>query len=64
VRADVLQAHEQQASVTSLQVKSLTYRPYDEPSSGRTPMRVTPGTSGLLPVDIQLAVLSIISEKP
>jgi SAM-dependent methyltransferase len=64
LRADKMQAHEQQASVTSLQVKSLTYRPYDEPGSGRTPMRVTPGTSGLVPVDFQLAVISIISEKP
>jgi SAM-dependent methyltransferase len=64
LRADVLQAHEQQASVTSLRVRSLTHRLYDEPNTGRTPMGLTPGTSGLVPVAFQLAVLSIVSEKP
>jgi SAM-dependent methyltransferase len=64
LRADVLQAHGHQASVTSLRVRSLTYRLYDEPNTGRTPMRLTPGTSGLVPVGSQIAVLSIISDKP
>jgi SAM-dependent methyltransferase len=64
LRADVQRSHEHQASVTSLHVKSLTYRLYDEPDSGRTPMRLTPGTSGLVPVAFQIAVVSIISEKP
>lgn len=64
LRADTLQAHGQQASVTTLQVKSLTHRLYDEPDRGRTPMRLTPGTSGLVPTAFQIAVLSIVSEKP
>jgi hypothetical protein len=55
LRADILQAHGRQASVTLLQVKSLTHRHYDEPDSGRTPMRLTPGTSGLVPVDAERA---------
>ncbi len=64
LRADVLQAHADQASVTSLQVRSLTHRLYDEPNTGRTPVGLTPGTSGLVPEIFQLAVLSVISVKP
>lgn len=64
LRADILQAHGQQASVTTMQVRSLTHRLYSEPNTGRTPMGLTPGTSGLVPVSFQLAVLSIVSEKP
>jgi SAM-dependent methyltransferase len=64
LRADYVQAHEEQASVTSLKVRSLTFRPYDEPNSGRTPMVFTPGTSGHVPTVLQMAVLSIISGKP
>ena len=65
LRADMLRTHRrEQASVTSLRVQSLTFRPYDEPNSGRTPMTFTPGTSGVVPKALTLEVLSKISEKP
>jgi SAM-dependent methyltransferase len=64
LRADILRAHGEQASVTSLKVQSLTHRLYDEPNSGRTPMVLTPGTAGLTPVVFEMAIQSIISEKP
>lgn len=61
---DILRAHGEQASVTSLEVKGLTYRPYDEPEHRRTPMGVTPGLNGIVPNEIRLALISVISEKP
>lgn len=64
LEADMLQAYAHQASVTSLVVESLTYRPYDEPGQRRTPMVFTPGTAGLLPLELKLAIISILSEKP
>ena len=64
LRNDILRAHKEQASVTSLEVQSLTYHPYEEPKSQRTPMTFTPGKSGLVPKVLELAILSIISEKP
>ena len=64
LRSDILQAHQEQASVTSLEVGPLAYRLYDEPNSGRTPMGLTPGTSGLVPAAFQLAVFSVMSVKP
>ena len=64
LEADTLQAHRHQASVTSLEVKSLAYRSYDSPDQRRTPMVFTPGTAGLLPSVLKLAVVSVLSEKP
>jgi SAM-dependent methyltransferase len=64
LREDALQAHREQASVTSLDVKGLAFRPYEEPDHRRTPMRFTPGTAGLVPQVLKLAVVSVVSEKP
>lgn len=64
LEADMLQAHAHQASVTSLQVKTLSYRPYEEPAQRRTPMVLTPGLAGLAPSAFQPAIISILSEKP
>ena len=65
-REDLLQAHRDQASTTTLKVKpeNLTFRPYALPSSGATAMRVTPGMSGRLPKNPRLAIVSVISVKP
>lgn len=64
IREDLLRSHREQASVTSLKVLGLTHRPYQEPESGRTPMVLTPGTSGMLPPDRNTSIISILSRKP
>lgn len=65
VRTDFLNAHKEQASVTTLQVKSLEYFVYNEPNtSKKLAMQATVGTSGRTPDLSQLAMISIISEKP
>ncbi|WP_246135472.1 class I SAM-dependent methyltransferase [Pararhodospirillum oryzae] len=64
MRDDCLNAHRDQASVTSLDVKTLEYLPYDEPQTSRTPMIFTPSTSGRVPKQFQPAITSVISIKP
>ncbi|NVD27196.1 methyltransferase domain-containing protein [Parasphingorhabdus flavimaris] len=64
LEADLLQAHSHQASVTSLEVKSLAHCPYNEPGQRRTPMVFTPGSAGLIPDKLELAIISVVSEKP
>ena len=64
LRDDTLRAHADQASVTSLRVQGLTYRPYDLPDQRRTPMVFTPGQAGLIPTSFKAAIISVLSEKP
>ena len=64
LRDDTLRAHADQASVTSLRVQGLTYRPYDLPDQRRTPMVFTLGQAGLIPTSFTVAITSVISEKP
>lgn len=65
LKNDFLNAHKEQASVTSLEVKSLEYMVYSEVANSRkVPMQATIGTSGRTPVLTQLAMISIISVKP
>jgi SAM-dependent methyltransferase len=64
MRTDYLDAHREQASVTSLRVSDLEYLPYEEiQGQQRTPMIVTPGKSGRVPAQLQTAMTSIISVK-
>ena len=65
-REDLLLAHRDQASTTTLEVKSenMAFRPYALPKSGATAMRITPGTSGRMPNNLELAIVSMISVKP
>lgn len=64
IRNDYLDAHREQASVTSLEVTELEYLVYDEPKTLRTPMVVTPGQSGRIPKNFQISITSIVSLKP
>jgi SAM-dependent methyltransferase len=64
LREDVLRAHRDQASVTSLEVRDLFYQTYEQPATNRTPMVFTPGISGHVPHALQPAIISIISVKP
>ena len=61
--ADVHQAHMAQAEPTTLNVSAITYRPYEEPISQRTPMRFTQGLLGVTPTNLELSVISVVSEK-
>ncbi len=63
LRVDLIQAHREQASVTSLEVGSLAYRLYDDPGHRRVPMRLTPGLAGVVPTAFTPAIISILSEK-
>jgi SAM-dependent methyltransferase len=49
LRQDSLAAHRDEASVTSLEVMDLQFMIYEEPKGNRTPMKLTPGTSGRVP---------------
>jgi hypothetical protein len=65
LKNDMIDAHKSQASVTSLQVKSLEYMPYSEIETGkRVNMVMSVGESGRIPKAPQFAVLSVISTKP
>lgn len=65
LKEDFIQAHCEQASVTSLKVNALEYLPYNEPESVRKiPMRPTIGKSGRLPDLSRKAMVSVISQKP
>jgi SAM-dependent methyltransferase len=62
---DVLNAHRDQASVTSLNVESIDYRLYQEPDAEKKiPMGETLGVSGRVPQDYNPAIISIIARKP
>ena len=63
---DILDAHGEQASVTSLEVQRelLTHRPYSMPKSGRTPMVDRAGRSGRVPTTPNWSIVSVISTKP
>lgn len=65
LRQDLVEAHEDQASVTSLEVQPelLGYRPYALPRSGRTPMVGTSGRSGRVPNTLNWSIVSVISMK-
>lgn len=63
-REGFLNTHRDQASVTSLEVRELEYLNYEEPNNRRTPMKLTPGSSGRVPTQLPLAITSIISKKP
>ena len=58
---EVLDAHRDQASVTSLVVQGLEHRPYEQP--GGVPMVVSPGTSGRLPERLDTSFVVVRSEK-
>lgn len=64
-KEDFIRAHREQASVTSLVVKKLDHMIYNESEgSRRVPMIQTLGTSGQLRDLSQVAMTSIISQKP
>lgn len=58
---DVLAAHRDQASVTSLVVRGLEHRPYSRPDG--VGMAVSPGTSGRVPATLDLSFVSVTAEK-
>ena len=58
---DVLAAHRDQASVTSLVVQGLGHRPYEQPDG--VAMVVTPGMSGRLPERLDVSFVVVRSEK-
>ena len=59
---DVLAAHREQASVTSLVVQGLEHRPYEQPNG--VPTTVSPGKSGRLPERPDTSLVVVKSEKP
>ena len=62
---DALNAHRDQASVTSLTVESIDYRLYEEPDDEKKiPMGETLGLSGRVPQNYKPTIISIISCKP
>lgn len=65
IREDLLAAHREQAQSTSLVTDSLEYRIYEEATGdARVNMQVTPGLLGITANIQELALVSIISEKP
>lgn len=60
---DAIQAHRDQASVTSLEVQGLTYQRYD-PETLATAMEFMPGLSGRVPKKFRPALVSILAQKP
>lgn len=64
LKQDFLNAHRDQASVTSLKVLELDYMEYSEPQAqARIAMTPTIGTSGRLPDFSKSAMLSVLSRK-
>jgi SAM-dependent methyltransferase len=62
---DFLNAHKEQASVTSLKAKSLNYLVYNEPGGSRkVAMQATVGKSGRTPDLSRFAMISVTSVKP
>jgi len=65
IRTGFLDAHKDQASVTSLIVDSLDYIVYEEPSNeNKIEMCITVGLSGKIPAFTKMAFTSIYSHKP
>jgi len=60
---DVIRSHKDQASVTSLEVFDLQFRPYCEASNG-IPMVLSPGLLGKIGNEHSRALVSICSKKP
>ena len=64
LRLDVVEAHEEQASPTSLRVESSVHTiAFETPSYGLQ-MQATPGTSGLVPADVTTGLISVFATKP
>jgi hypothetical protein len=63
LREDVLRSHREQASLTSLEVIAMEQSPYSLPEGDRVPMQFTPGSAGIIPDAIELALVSILSVK-
>jgi SAM-dependent methyltransferase len=62
---DTLAAHQEQASVTTLQIESIEYRPYEEPQGpNAVEMELTLPLSGRRPEMLQLAFQSVVARKP
>ncbi len=62
---NVLESHRAQASGTGLEIFRLTSRPYDELTEGRgIKMRLTVGTSGTIPSNVQWGITSVLARKP
>ena len=65
LREDVLRAHREQASVTSLCVEGLEYLAYrDADSAGKVQLCLTPGAERRVPDTLHPALVSVISRKP
>lgn len=64
LREDLLAAHRDQASVTDLNVFDIQSRSYSEPTDKGMGMVVSPGSSGRMPRQFSLAMISILSRKP
>lgn len=61
---DMYKAHRDQAKMTDLDVFSVTFREYSEPTDRGISMVATPGTSGRKPTLTKLAMVSVLSRKP
>lgn len=64
LRKIVTEAHEEQASVTSLKVTAFVYRLYEEPTNKRISMTKPPGTNPTVKDDGRRAMHSVICIKP
>ncbi|MEX2411033.1 MAG: SEC-C domain-containing protein [Candidatus Paceibacterota bacterium] len=63
LKNDFINAHRDQASITSLKVEELNFIDYEELSTGIR-IELTPGISGRLPTNLQHSLISVISVKP
>lgn len=64
LKQDIINAHKDQASVTSLDVYELDFILYKEPTAkSSVAMQGTPGTSGRIPDLTQIAMMSILARK-
>lgn len=61
---DLYNAHREQASPTDLDVFDVSYREYSEPTQRGVSMQLNPGSSGRVPKNWDLAMLSILSRRP
>lgn len=63
VKNDIINSHNDQASVTSLEVRDVVSRPYQEPGVQKIPITHSLGKSGEMPADFEPAIVSIVSVK-
>lgn len=61
---DHMNAHKEQASVTSLEVFDVRFRPYTEPTERGVRLVPTPGKSGRIPDTFDLCMISTLARKP